>query len=131
MPIHYKKKSDLTGRLLEKQFELDLIESEEEDSKEAEESSEEEEYKDAHPNIVNLEGKMANNFSFQDVENPLDSFDGESTSVVDWLAQFEEVSTVFSWTDFQKLLYARRLLKGAAKLAVETSTKSVSNIFRN
>ena len=84
MPIYYRRKLDLIRRLFGEQFELEfeVEDTEEEDLENGQESAQEkedEEDKDIKKNIVNLETKMANHFSFQDV----DSYDGETTSLVD------------------------------------------------
>lgn len=65
---------------------------------------------------------QTNSFVFRDIEDSLESFDGESgKDVKSWLKEFEDIAAVCSWNDIQKYLYARRLLRGAAKLAVEAS----------
>lgn len=56
-------------------------------------------------------------FSFKDIEESLEKFDGESNKDVNqWLDDFEEQSIIFGWAELEKLVYARRLLAGSAKL---------------
>lgn len=46
----------------------------------------------------------------------------ESGIVVDdWIDTFETAAIIAQWNDVQKYVYLRKLLKGAAKLAVESS----------
>ena len=120
LPIYYKKKTDLIRRLLEGQINSD---SEEEIKEDTISKAEEKEEKKT---IKTTSETMANIFAFQDVENSLSLFDGESVSVEKWTKQFEEMATVFVWSDLQKFLYAKRLLKGAATSAVDTCGQGVN-----
>lgn len=84
------------------------------EEKTKEEDDDDEVYQDSQ------EGEMATNFTFRDVDDALEKFSGESeTSVEKWLASYEEVATNCKWNDSQKYLFARKLLIGAAKSAVE------------
>lgn len=63
-------------------------------------------------------------FTFRDIEDSLEKFDGiEGQNIIDWLAEFEEQSNVFEWDNDEKLVYARRLLSGPAKLFVNHDLK--------
>lgn len=63
-------------------------------------------------------------FTFKDVEESLDFFDGdENQDIVEWLTEYEEQASVFEWDDEEKLVYARRLLKGSAKLFVKNDLR--------
>lgn len=63
-------------------------------------------------------------FTFKDVEDSLESFSGEDNrDVKAWFKNFEEIAAVCKWCDVKKYLYARRLLKNAAKAAVESKDK--------
>lgn len=56
-------------------------------------------------------------FSFKDIEESLEKFDGDHHKDVNqWIADFEAQATIFGWGDLEKLVYARRLLTGSAKL---------------
>lgn len=56
-------------------------------------------------------------FSFKDIEESLDKFDGDSNKdPKQWISDFEAQSELFGWNDLAKLVYARRLLTGSAKL---------------
>lgn len=64
--------------------------------------------------------QMATNFVFRDVEDALEKFTGEETRTVnEWVKHFEDVAKTCGWNDIQKYLFARKLLQGAARKAVE------------
>lgn len=63
---------------------------------------------------------MVSSFVFKDVEDALEKFTGESTKPFsDWVKNYEDVATTCGWNDIQKYLFARKLLRGAARKAVE------------
>ena len=39
-------------------------------------------------------------------------------NIRNWLQDFEEMAELCNWTNFQKVIYAKRLLRGSAKLFV-------------
>lgn len=57
--------------------------------------------------------------SFRDIEEALEKFDGVATRVSTWIQQFEAVAVSCEFSQVQKYLFCRRLLTGAARLAVE------------
>lgn len=59
-------------------------------------------------------------FTFRYVEDSLEEFKDDGQNVVKWLDEFEGISVTCGWGQIQVYLYARKLLKGAAKLAVES-----------
>lgn len=64
--------------------------------------------------------EMATNFVFRDVEDALEKFTGEGNRTVgEWVKHYEDVATTCGWNEIQKYLYARKLLQGAARKAVE------------
>lgn len=64
--------------------------------------------------------EMATNFVFKDVEDSLEKFTGETTqTVTEWVTNFENIATTCGWNDIQKYLFARKLLQGAARKAME------------
>lgn len=66
------------------------------------------------------EDMSTTNFTFKDVDDALEKFSGESERNIEtWLLMFEAIATTCKWNDVQKYLYARKLLIGAAKLAIE------------
>jgi len=65
--------------------------------------------------------------TFKDVEESMESFSGDGNeNVVNWIKNFEEVAELCDWSDVQKVMYGRRLLRGSAKLFMqfECSTKT-------
>lgn len=55
--------------------------------------------------------------TFKDVEDALVTFSGDGTqSVQRWFVLFEETAELCFWTDAQKVIYVKRLLRGSAKL---------------
>ena len=65
--------------------------------------------------------------TFRDVEASLEQFSGDDkTSIKRWIKDFEEMSTLCELSDIQKVAYAKRLLRGSAKLFVtyEKCTKT-------
>lgn len=58
--------------------------------------------------------------TFRDVEDSIRPFDGkEEYPVKRWIADFEEIADVTGWNELQKLLFAKRSLKGLAKLFIQ------------
>ena len=57
--------------------------------------------------------------TFKDVEESLNTFSGDDKkNVCHWLREFEEMARVCAWNDVQMVIYARRLLRGSAKMFV-------------
>ena len=57
--------------------------------------------------------------SFKDVEESMTTFSGDDKrSIKRWISDFEETAEMCEWTGIQKAMYARRLLRGSAKLFV-------------
>ena len=61
--------------------------------------------------------------SFRDVEDSLRTFDGKSSYPVErWIQDFEETALLFGWDDLQKLIFAKKSLRGLAKIYVQSET---------
>uniref|UniRef100_A0AAG5DQC0 RNA-directed DNA polymerase n=1 Tax=Anopheles atroparvus TaxID=41427 RepID=A0AAG5DQC0_ANOAO len=58
--------------------------------------------------------------SFNDVKDALTPFVGKGESVHAWIADYENHCVIFGWTDLHKLVYAKRLLEGAAKAFIRS-----------
>lgn len=59
-------------------------------------------------------------FTFKDVEESFEKFRGDDNQNVDeWLDEFIQQANMFNWDDDEKLIYAKRLLWGPAKLFVK------------
>lgn len=57
--------------------------------------------------------------SFKDVEDSMRPFSGDSgQNVRQWLEEFEETAEVCRWIESRKIIYAKRLLRGSAKVFV-------------
>jgi len=57
--------------------------------------------------------------TFRDVEESLETFNrDDKTDVKRWIKDFEEMAVLCEWSDIQKVAYAKRLLRGSAKLFV-------------
>lgn len=64
---------------------------------------------------------------FEDVEKSFKKFHGDCRlSILSWLKHFEEQSEVFELKPLQKLIYAKRLSQGNAKLFVELESTAVN-----
>lgn len=60
---------------------------------------------------------------FPDVEDTIREFSGTDNFPIErWIADFEDVALLFEWTDLQKVVFAKRTLKGLAKLFVQSET---------
>lgn len=87
-------------------------------SNEAEPEAEEVQVMELPPNII-----MAPKFSmsYRDVEDTLRSFEGDDTYPVEiWVTDFEESAALLGWNELQKLVFAKKSLKGLAKLFVQS-----------
>lgn len=55
--------------------------------------------------------------SFKDVEDALETFSGDGTqNVRRWFVSFEETADLCRWSETQKIVYLKKLLRGSAKL---------------
>lgn len=62
-------------------------------------------------------------FTLRDIEDSMTQFDGTSyTNINLWIREFEETAITVNWNDLQKYVYAKQLLKGAAKLFLRSQT---------
>lgn len=58
--------------------------------------------------------------TFKDVEDSIDTFSGDDgKNIKQWIKDFDETATLCQWNDVQKTIYARRLLRGSARLFVK------------
>ena len=58
----------------------------------------------------------------------MEAFTGEGNkNIVDFIEEFEDVAQVCDWNEIQKYLYLRRLLRRAAKMAIEAKGRLHSN----
>lgn len=62
-----------------------------------------------------------NYFTFKDIEDSMNTFCGsDNYSVKFFVEEFEQNARMLNWDDDQKVVYAKRLLRGKAKLLVRT-----------
>lgn len=75
-------------------------------------------------NIVPVNNNVmgpANLFTFRDIENALHTFSGNDNYHVEFfIKEFEQQATMMRWNNEQKIIYAKRLLRGQAKLLTRT-----------
>ncbi|XP_067215243.1 uncharacterized protein [Linepithema humile] len=58
-------------------------------------------------------------FNFKDVKDTIRAFDGSDHYPIEkWILDFEELAALFEWNNIQKLVFARKSLKGVAKVFV-------------
>lgn len=113
LSLSYKVKTQLVDRLKASLTTEDTVDSLQLILEEGNQSNEEEEFEDT-------QGDMTTNFTFKDVKDALENFSGESErSLEKWKINYEAVATTCKWNDIQKYLYARKLLVGAARKAIE------------
>jgi hypothetical protein len=64
-----------------------------------------------------LKAQVGSTLSFKDVEDPLETFSGDrSENFYRWLESFEEITDTCMWSEAHREIYARRLLKGSARI---------------
>lgn len=67
------------------------------------------------------------NLRFDDIKRSFKEFHGDKHLSIDsWLRHFIDQSEIFDLDDFEKFVYAKRLLKGTAKLFVEFESKATN-----
>lgn len=58
--------------------------------------------------------------TYRDVEDSIKPFSGNEVYPVErWIADFEDTAALFSWTELQKVVFAKKSLTGSAKMLVE------------
>ncbi|RLU15779.1 hypothetical protein DMN91_011535 [Ooceraea biroi] len=58
--------------------------------------------------------------TFKDVEDSIDTFSGDDgKNIKQWIKDFDETATLCQWNDVQKTIYAKKLLRGSAKIFVK------------
>lgn len=123
-------KKELQNRL---KAALDLTEDNEDDDHDGEDDGEHDDEEDEvevnngtqrHPRNRRV---LQPTLTYKDVEDALETFSGEGTQNFQrWLLNFEETATLCAWSDMQKVIYAKRLLRGATKLFVKFESSSSS-----
>ena len=65
----------------------------------------------------------ANQFvlNYRDIEDSVRAFNGSDSYPIErWINDFEEAAVMFAWNDLQKVVFAKRSLKGVAKLFIQS-----------
>lgn len=76
-----------------------------------------EHFRDAHGNA----DRSA--FTFRDMEESISQFSGDDDlNVLNWVREFEEISDTVGWNVLQKFIFAKRLLRGSARLFANSLT---------
>nr|XP_023023532.1 uncharacterized protein LOC111511732 [Leptinotarsa decemlineata] len=66
-------------------------------------------------------GRDPFSLSFRDLEDTIRPFDGKDDyPVKKWILDFEEMADLTGWNDLQKLIFAKKSLKGIAKLFIQS-----------
>lgn len=115
--------NDLTVNVKDDESESE-IEEEEEDEDETEEEVEEEVNNQAGRNIRSQAKAIRNEafaLTFRDVEDSIRPFDGKDSYPINkWILDFEEIADITGWNELQKLIFAKKSLRGLAKLFVQS-----------
>lgn len=62
-------------------------------------------------------------FGYKDVEDSIRPFNGSDSYPVErFIVDFEDAATMFGWGDLQKVVFAKKSLKGLAKLFMQTES---------
>lgn len=117
----YKVKAELVFRLVSSVREGETIDSILAILEDKGRQSDDDDFQDS------FEGDMSTTVLFKDVEDALEKFSGEGEKSVEaWIKHFKDVSKTCKWNEIHKYLYARKLLVGAARGAVEADETAIS-----
>ena len=103
-------------------------EDEEDDDDEGGNENNEDEIDDGSTNndpnqCTNRGSRQPLNFSlhYKNVEDSIRPFDGSDKYPVErWIAEFEDASKLFGWSELQKLIFEKKSLTGIAKLFIQS-----------
>ena len=121
------RKAELRERLQAALEEEDASSKEESDYESETEDDEEDERerrrnaRDVHKNCDKCRRKTRRRttLSFQNVQDALDVFTGENNENINqWFKTFGETASMYMWTEEQKVIYTKKLIKGSAKIFV-------------
>ncbi|XP_077280624.1 uncharacterized protein LOC143907622 [Temnothorax americanus] len=78
---------------------------------------------DARPGRSYRRGNKHFMLSYRDVEDSVRSFNGtDSYPIKRWISDFEEAAVMFGWNDLQKVVFAKKSLKGVAKPFIQSES---------
>lgn len=87
---------------------------------EDEEEEENEEERDVFETPVSVDSENVRISAFMDVPKCMSTFSGDDDlGIKRWLMKFEEMSNLHNWTNTQRVIYAKTLLRGSAKSFVK------------
>lgn len=87
---------------------------------EEDEEEEDEEERDLFETRVRVDSGSAHILTFRDMEESMNTFSGDdNVNVQSWLSEFEEMCDLCDWTDVQRVIYVKKLLRDSAKLFVD------------
>lgn len=79
------------------------------------------------PSTSTMQCVTKNNLRFTDVEEIFNKFEGDGImNIQHWIEQFEEKSKMLELTPLEKLIYARKLMQGKAKLFTNLESKATT-----
>lgn len=120
------KKNDLVERL-KAALVLEKAKEDEDDVEDDEDDEEDEDRTKQSATGLTIRRKPREVFSIRDVEESMQTFSGDDAlNVCDWLDEFEEMATLCEWSNIQKVIYCKRLLRGSAKIFVRFEKCSTS-----
>lgn len=57
---------------------------------------------------------------FKDVKDSIDTFnEDDGRNIKQWIRDFEETASLCEWSEVQKTIYAKKLLRGLARLFIK------------
>lgn len=125
-------KADLVARLKAALVLDDQHEDENDDDSSGNESTDERE--DAGANGGGEDGRRSRQKfvpTFKDVEESIDTFSGDDGKNVKlWIKEFEELAKLCEWNTVQKTIYAKRLLRGSARLFIKSDGGKTWNAIK-
>lgn len=72
-------------------------------------------------NVADLRRQSTNLFTFKNIENSMNTFCGSDSYCIDFfIDEFECNARMLHWNDDQKVVYAKRLLRGKVKFLIRT-----------
>ena len=117
-------KNEVVGRICSGLMDLNTL-KEDSDEEDADEglSDEEREHDDdlnAQNNVANERRPVHFALNFKDVEDSIRAFDGSDSYPIErWIQDFEDAAMLVRWNDLQKVVFAKKSLKGTAKLFIQ------------
>lgn len=88
------------------------------------EEEEDEEERDLFETRVTVDSRSAHVLIFRNVEESMNTFSGDdNVNVQSWLSEFEEMCDLCDWTDMQRVIYAKKLLRSSTTKGIVQVSK--------